>query len=92
MDIMFLAFVLFASLTTNAIALPSAFSDSGRHVDHQLVERQRPNGGQFSMENWNDGTAKVNCRSGQGGSYTVSWSGNKGNFVCGKGYNSAEAR
>jgi len=92
---MLLVSVLYASLTAIATAAPSATPEFGRRPDHQLVERQRQ-GGQGSaasaMENWTDGTAKVNCKSGKGGSYTVSWSGNKGNFVCGKGWNSGEAR
>ena len=95
---MLFIFVLFVSLTAIATAAPSAFPQLGRRADHQLVERQRQGGqgGQggaaSAMENWTDGTAKVNCTRGEGGSYTVSWSGNKGNFVCGKGWNSGETR
>ncbi len=61
-----------------------------------IVERQRggsggggksatgtPNYSSF----WNDGTAKANYKNGPAGQYTVSWSGNKGNFVAGKGWN-----
>jgi endo-1,4-beta-xylanase len=70
-------------------ALPSALSEIGDFVDHnELAARQ----GSFYSSNWNDGTAKVNYKSGSGGSYSVTWSGDKGNFVCGKGYNPGGAR
>ena len=69
-------------------ALP-ALPEIGDLVDHnQLAARQ----GSFYSSNWNDGTAKVSYKSGSGGSYTVTWSGDKGNFVCGKGYNPGGAR
>ena len=84
-------------------AVAATAATAGRLADHGLVERQRQGGGgggggqrqgggggQFTMENWTDGTAKVSCRGGNGGAYTVSWSGNKGNFVCGKGYNTGD--
>ena len=90
---MLLGSFVFASLTVIVTAAPRSTSSwFGRLAHGQLVERQRQGGGQFSFENWTDGKAKVNCKSGSGGSYNVSWSGNKGNFVCGKGWNTAEAK
>lgn len=41
----------------------------------------------FYSSFWNDGTAKVKYNNGPNGQYTVNWSGNKGNFVAGKGWN-----
>lgn len=41
----------------------------------------------FYSSLWTDGTAKVKYTNGAGGKYSVNWSGNKGNFVAGKGYN-----
>ncbi len=89
---MLLSSLLFVGLATLAAAVPSASSELGNLADSQLVKRQRGGGGRFSTENWTDGTAKVNCKPGSGGSYSVSWTGNKGNFVCGEGYNTADAK
>ncbi|KAI1841016.1 hypothetical protein JX266_012797 [Neoarthrinium moseri] len=36
---------------------------------------------------WNDGKATVKYSNGANGQYTVNWSGDKGNFVGGKGWN-----
>ncbi len=67
----------------------------------ELVERQGRSGGggggggattNYYSSSWNDGTAKVNYKNGAGGQYSVTWSGNKGNFVVGKGWNSGGAR
>ncbi|CAK7205814.1 hypothetical protein SEUCBS139899_008593 [Sporothrix eucalyptigena] len=41
----------------------------------------------FYSSFWNDGTAKVKYNNGPNGKYSVDWSGNKGNFVAGKGWN-----
>ncbi|OAA68282.1 endo-1,4-xylanase [Niveomyces insectorum RCEF 264] len=41
----------------------------------------------FYSSFWNDGTAKVTYKNGPNGQYSVDWSGNKGNFVAGKGWN-----
>ncbi|KAE8449848.1 hypothetical protein EG329_007325 [Mollisiaceae sp. DMI_Dod_QoI] len=46
----------------------------------------------FYSSNWNDGTAKSKYTNGPGGQFSVAWSGNKGNFVCGKGWNPGGAR
>lgn len=39
-----------------------------------------------------DGAGEVTYTNGNGGSYSVSWSGNNGNFVGGKGWNPGSAR
>ena len=87
---MLLVSILVFGLANIASTAPTALSEFGSALHHQFTARQR--GSQFSFENWTDGKAKVNCKSGKGGSYTVSWSGNKGNFVCGKGHDTAEAK
>jgi endo-1,4-beta-xylanase len=35
---------------------------------------------------WSEGSGNWRCNNGQGGSYTATWSGNNGGFVCGKGW------
>ncbi|KAL9051610.1 MAG: hypothetical protein Q9162_005916 [Coniocarpon cinnabarinum] len=41
---------------------------------------------------WTDGTGDVTYTNGAGGQYSVTWSGNRGNFVAGKGWNPGSAR
>jgi len=83
---MVLISVLFVSLAAIVKAASVASYEPGEPAHHQLEERQSQSGFRFYFQNWSDGVAKVNCRSGSDGAYNASWSGNKGNFVCGKGY------
>ena len=41
---------------------------------------------------WTDGVAKAKYSNGSGGKYDVTWSGNKGNFVGGKGWSTGGSR
>lgn len=49
-------------------------------------------GQSYYSTNWSDGTAKAKYTNGAGGLFSVTWSGNKGNFVCGKGWNPGSSR
>ncbi|KAH6668227.1 concanavalin A-like lectin/glucanase domain-containing protein [Halenospora varia] len=53
-----------------------------------LVKRQ----GNFYSSNWSDGKGQVKYTSGAAGKYSVTWGGNKGNFVCGKGWSTGGDR
>lgn len=41
---------------------------------------------------WTDGAGDVTYSNGDAGTYTVTWSGDAGNFVAGKGWNPGAAR
>ncbi|KAM3077534.1 Endo-1,4-beta-xylanase 11A [Clarireedia jacksonii] len=41
---------------------------------------------------WTDGSGGVSYDNGAAGQYTVTWTGNRGNFVAGKGWNPGSAR
>lgn len=49
------------------------------------------NGGYF-YSFYTDGTGEVTYTNENGGEYKVTWSGNRGNFVAGKGWNPGAAR
>lgn len=51
----------------------------------EILQREIDAG--FYSSNWDDGVAKHSYSNGANGQYSVTWSGDKGNFVCGKGYN-----
>lgn len=65
---------LVLALAASVVALPSEIGP--RDVNDN-----------YYSSSWSDGSAKMNYKSGSGGLYSVSWSGNKGNFVVGKGWN-----
>lgn len=46
----------------------------------------------YYWSNWSDGGEQVSCKNGAGATYTATWKGTKGNFVCGKGWNPGSAR
>lgn len=64
----------------------------------ELVTRQgstpsstgESNGFYYSF--WTDGLSQVTYTNGDGGSYSVQWSGNQGNWVGGKGWATGSAR
>jgi hypothetical protein len=41
---------------------------------------------------WTDGSGGVSYDNGPAGQYSVTWTGNRGNFVAGKGWNPGSAR
>ncbi|EAU84034.1 xyn11C [Coprinopsis cinerea okayama7 len=42
--------------------------------------------------NWSEGNIGVRCTPGAGGSYTATWGGSTGGFVCGKGWSRGGSR
>lgn len=46
----------------------------------------------YISSSWTDGVAKAKYNNGKGGEFDVTWTGNKGNFVCGKGWSPGGAR
>jgi endo-1,4-beta-xylanase len=46
----------------------------------------------YFSSSWTDGAGKVSYKNSAGGLFSVTWGGNKGNFVVGKGWNTGSAR
>lgn len=82
--------LLFAALSASVgvFAVPTGTSLSERASTANSVGYS--NGYYYSW--WTDGTATATYTNGAGGQYSVSWSGNTGNLVGGKGWNPGSAR
>ena len=46
----------------------------------------------YFWSSWTDGKAKIQQKNGPDGQFSVKWSGDKGNFVIGKGWNTGSNR
>lgn len=46
----------------------------------------------YFWSSWTDGKAKITQKNGPDGQFSVKWSGDKGNFVIGKGWNPGSNR
>ncbi|KAF2149758.1 glycoside hydrolase family 11 protein [Myriangium duriaei CBS 260.36] len=82
---------LFTALVCAATALAAPAP-----ITKDLIERSTPsstgNNGGYYYSFWTDGTGDVTYTNGASGQYTVTWTGNKGNFVAGKGWSTGTAR
>jgi endo-1,4-beta-xylanase len=87
--------VSFSSLVLAVSAVSGVFALPGSEL-FALDKRSTPsstgtnNGYYYSF--WTDGSGDVTYTNGAGGAYSVSWSGNAGNFVGGKGWNPGARR
>lgn len=81
----FTSILLAASTAASVLGMPSAltprYTSSGTGTS---------NGYYYSF--WTDGTAEATYTNGAAGEYAVTWSGNVGNFVGGKGWATGSAR
>ncbi|RDW87980.1 endo-1,4-beta-xylanase-2 [Coleophoma cylindrospora] len=86
----FTSFILAATAITSIFAAP-ATDIAVRSTLTELAERSLTSSGTgtsggYYYSFWTDGTAKVTYANGAAGKYAVSWSGDVGNFVGGKGW------
>ncbi|KIO30137.1 hypothetical protein M407DRAFT_20806 [Tulasnella calospora MUT 4182] len=91
--------VSFSSLLLVCTAAAAAWAAPSKDSEkHELVARQTISTSQTGTHNgyyysfWTDGAGQISYTNGAGGSYSVTWSGNAGNWVGGKGWNPGSAR
>ena len=83
--------VFISALLLGILGLPAVLaSPQGPASYHELLERQQ--GNSYFSSYWSDGGEKVNYKNLKGGEYSITWSGTKGNFVAGQGWNKGSAR
>lgn len=46
----------------------------------------------YFWSNWSDGKPKLTVKNGAEGKFDITWSGDKGNFVIGKGWNPGSSK
>lgn len=77
-----------------AIAAPAEVSkrDSGDLSKRQATGSSTGESGGFYYSYWTDGQSDATYTNGAGGSFSVRWSNNRGNFVGGKGWRTGASR
>jgi endo-1,4-beta-xylanase len=78
--------ILFSFLAV-ATALIAGVLSSPAPAPAKLLERQG-----YYWSAWQEGSGNYNCKNGNGGSYSVTWQGKTGGFVCGKGWSPGGSR
>jgi endo-1,4-beta-xylanase len=74
---------------TGIYAAPSELMSLTRR--QAITSSETGTNGGFYYSFWTDGSGDVSYTNDAGGEYSVTWSGNAGNFVAGKGWNPSSA-
>jgi endo-1,4-beta-xylanase len=85
------SFFFAASAATLAVAAPGEMPGMSAKRQTLTSSSTGTNNG-FYYSFWTDGAGTVSYTNKAAGEYSVTWSGNNGNFVGGKGWNPGAAR
>lgn len=85
------------SSTTSALlaslAAAGVLADAGKLDRRQaIISSETGENGGYYYSFWTDGSGDVSYTNGDGGEYSVTWSGDQGNFVAGKGWSTGSAQ
>jgi len=86
----FTSILLALSATASVLSIPTP--EAGELITTRSSPSSTGTNNGFYYSFWTDGAGSVTYTNGAGGQYSVSWSGNAGNFVGGKGWNPGSAR
>lgn len=87
----FTSFLTLGLFAITSLAAPTAASKELTKRQTLTSSSTGTNGGYY-YSYWTDGTGSVSYTNKANGEYSVTWTGNKGNFVGGKGWSTGAAR
>ena len=91
----FKSFLAASATTAIVLAAPTSltpYEDPAALIARTGTPSSTGTSGGFYYSFYTDGTGDVTYTNGAAGEYSVTWSGNQGNFVAGKGYNPGSAQ
>lgn len=83
---------LFLAVLAVAGVLSAPTTALSTHLEKRLTSSATGTSGGYYYSFWTDGSGGVTYTNGNAGQYSVVWTGNKGNFVGGKGWATGSAR
>lgn len=84
--------VSFSSLIVAYSAFAGALAAPSEALEKRLTTSSTGTNGGYYYSFWTDGAGDVTYTNGANGKYSVVWTGDKGNFVAGKGWNPGSAQ
>lgn len=84
--------VSFSSLIIACSAFAGVLAAPSEALEKRLTTSSTGTNGGYYYSFWTDGAGDVTYTNGANGEYSVVWTGNKGNFVAGKGWNPGSAQ
>lgn len=87
-----LSLLLVLPAVIGSLAAPTEVVKTPTEVQRRYTSSETGVSNGYYYSFWTDGTAEATYANGAAGEYSVTWTGNVGNFVCGKGWATGSAR